>query len=1024
MRLPALAIANYRFTEAVVGLVALLGLLSFLTMRRSEDPVFDIPLLNVVVSFPGADPEVVEILAVDPLEDAIREVESVRTVEVTVEDGIATFTIELLSGTRSDDGFDDVSQRVNEVRPDLPDEVQSVDVLRQSLADVVVAQFALVPEDGDLAAAWPWAEELERRAEQAPGVRRADAWGLPERQVRVSLDADRMRALRVSPDQVAGAIRAAGASIPGGAVLSGDRRLNVRTSGDFSSLEEVGRSLLPGTGGRLLRVDDVAVVEWGAEDESHRARFQGDASVLVTVVPRETANVVAVTNALRPVIEEFESELPVGIRLETVFDQSVSVATRVNGFFASLVQGIALVGLILFLFIGLRPALLVAMSIPIAILFALAGVDISDAVLQQMSIVGLVIALGLLVDDSIVVVENVGRLRRLGMTRRQAAVEGTQEVGWPSVSGTVTTVLAFLPMTVIQSSTGDYIRSLPVTVILALLASLFISLTFTPLMSSRFLTPLEAGMEPPPYKKRNGWLQPHLEALAYGRYSRVLAWSLAHPASVCGIAALSLVIALALVPLVGVSLFPKAEKPQFLVNIEAPGGTSLDATDRVVRWVEARVAERSEVVRYAAHAGHDNQPVNYNVVPRQPRPSIGQVLVELDAYASAATVVPELQRLFDRYPGARVTVTEFENGPPVEAPIVFKVTGPDLTVLENLASRVEDVLRQTSGTRDVRNTLSVHKPDLQVAIDLDRVALFSLDPLAVDRTVRAGLAGVEVGRYRDATNREADIVMRFPFRAEAPTILDLESVTLTNSFGEPVPLAQVATLEFVRGTGRIDHYNDERVATVTAFVEPGYSVLATTREAGGQLDQIAWPDRYRWFAGGTFEEQQEGFAGMLRALLAAMLGIFAVLVLQFKSFLQPLIIFASVPLAFTGAVLALLLTGNTFSFTAFIGVTSLVGIVINNSIILVYYANRHRAGGDSVDEALLKAGQTRFQPIVLTTLTTVGGLIPLALTGSEMWAPLALAIIGGLITSTLLTLAVVPALYRMASGPASQRALP
>lgn len=1015
MKLPELAIGNYRFTEAVVALLALLGLVSFLTMPRSEDPMFDVPFINVLVVFPGADPEVIEILAVDPLEEVLEEIEAVRTLEVSVEDGIALFTVEMLAGTDSDEALDDVLQKVNEALPELPEEVHSVDVFRQSLADVSVIQYALVPEGGDPGSVEGLATEFQRRLEQAPGVLRVDTYGYPEREVRVSLDAARMRALGISVDQVAGAVQAAGASIPGGFVTSGARRLNVRTSGDFDSLADISSALLPGVDGRILRVGDVANVEWGTADEDHRARFMGDPAVFLTVIQRESANILAISSALIPIASGFEAELPAGVRLETAFDQSVSVTTRVNGFFSSLVQGIVLVGIVMFLFVGPRPAMLVMMSIPIAILFALGGVDMSGYGLQQMSIVGLVIALGLLVDDAIVVVENVGRLRRLGRTRREAALEGTAEVGWPSISGTATTVLAFLPMTLVQSATGDYVRSLPVTVIYALLASLLISLTLLPLMASRFLAPRDAGAEKPPFTKHNGWLQPRLEHLAHGRYRRVLRWSIARPGRVCAMATVSFLGAVALIPLVGVSLFPKAEKAQFLVNVEAPEGTSLDRTDAIVRWVEDRVAERPDVVLHAASVGHDNPQVYYNVEPRQPRSSIGQVLVELDAYESGVEAVPALQAHFDRYPGARVTVTEFENGPPVEAPIVFKVIGSDLPTLRELARRVEDALRSTPGTRDVRNPLGVRKTDLQVAIDRDRLALLSLDPLTVDRTVRAGLAGLEVGRFRDESNEESDIVVRFPFEGSAPTIDDLERVTLTSAVGATVPLAQVAALELAQGTGRIDHYDGERVATVTAFVQPGFSVLELTDEVSRSLEAMEWPAGYRWFAGGTFEEQQEGFAGMVQALMVAILGIFAVLVLQFKSFLQPLIIFASIPLAFIGAVLALLVTGYTFSFTAFIGVTSLVGIVINNAIILVHYTNENCAAGDSVDEALSKAGETRFQPIVLTTMTTVSGLLPLALTRSDMWSPLALAIIGGLLTSTVLTLILVPALYRLSA---------
>lgn len=1015
MKLSELAISNYRFTEAVVGLLAILGLVSFLTMRRSEDPSIDLPWATVAVVFPGADPEVVENLVVDPLEDAIDEIESVRTVEVTIEDGVALFNVEMVSGTTSLDAQNDVLQKVNEVLPDLPPEVHSVDVFRQSAVDIPVVQLALVPDGGDVRTVVELAEELERRIERIPGIARAETFGYPEREVRVNLDPDRMRALGISVDQVAGAIQAAGASIPGGFVTSGQKRLNVRTSGEFDSVEDISRALLPGIPGTILRVGDVAEVAWDEEDESHRARFVGEPAVFVTAIQRESSNVMAVRGALEPVLADVRAELPRTVRLETVFDQSQSVDARVSGFFGSLVQGIVLVGVVMFLFVGLRPALLVMLSIPLSILFALAGVDLAGYGLQQMTIVGLVIALGLLVDDAIVVIENVGRLRRLGRTRLRAALEGTADVGWPSVSGTVTTVLAFLPMSVIYSPTGDYIRSLAVTVMYALVASLFLSLTFLPLMASRVLKSHEAGDRKPPFRTHNGWLQPHLEALSHGPYRRVLTWGIGHPGRVCGLAIVTFLAALAVFPFVGVSLFPKAEKAQLIVNIEAPNGTDLEATDAIARWAEARVAEHEEVLHYATNVGADNPQIYYNIERRQGRASIGQILVELDRHESAATVVPDLRAHFDRYPGARISVIELENGPPVEAPIVFKVTGRDLETLKALARRVEDVVRSTPGTRDIRSPLDMRKSDLQVEIDRDRLALYGLDPLTVDRTVRASLAGLDVGRFRDESDDETDIVVRFPFEGPTPSADDLDRVGVTSPLGVTIPLSQVASIEFAPGTGRIDHYDDERVATVTAYAEEGHSVLAITSQVSARLNELEWPDGYGWFAGGTFAEQQEGFQGMIRALLFAVMAIFAVLVLQFKSFLQPLIVSASIPLAFVGAVLALLVTGNTFSFTAFIGVTSLVGIVINNSILLVYNANQRVRAGSPVDVAVQAAGETRFQPIILTTMTTVGGLIPLALTGSEMWSPLALAIIGGLLTSTAITLVLVPALYRLAA---------
>jgi multidrug efflux pump subunit AcrB len=1035
MRLPRLAVEHHRFTLVVLLLVTALGLVSFLDMPRSEDPFFELPTAAILVVYSGADPEVVEALAVDPLEDALREIDELETLESSVQDGIALITAEMHSEVSADDAYDAVQEKLAEVRPDLPAEVRSAEAFTPSLADVAVLQLALLAPDGDVAALGRVAEELEDRLERVPGVQRVETSGWPEQEVRVALDPERMRALGVSVDRVAAAVRAAGADIPGGTVAAGARRFNVRTSGEFRSLEEIAEARIAGMGSRILQVRDVAEVRWDAEDEEHRARWRGTPAVWVTVVQREGSNIFQLRERLDRELEELAGLLPAGVSLETVFDQSESVDARIGTFFGSLLQGILLVGVVMFLVLGVRSALLVMATIPLAILLALAGLDLSGWGLQQMSIVGLVIALGLLVDDAIVVVENIGRLRRLGRPPLEAALEGTAEVAWPSASGTVTTVLAFLPMVAIQSGTGDYIRSLPVTVIYALLASLLLSLTLTPLMASWILRRRETGEATAapgeeevlsgggtagarsgvdPAVHRPGWLQDRLQRLAEGPYRRSLRWSLEHPGRVGALALGAVLLAAACFPLVGVSLFPKAEKPYFLVDVETPDGTGLDATDSAVRWVEEVVAAHDPVVAWAANAGADNPQVYYNVRPRQRRSNIGQLLVELDRWESAARVVPALQARFDDYPAARITVTEFENGPPVEAPIVFKILGPELPVLDDLANRVEEVLRATPGTRDVRNPLAVAKTDVRVTLHRDRLALLGLDPATVDRTVRAAVAGLEVSRYRPAGEDDVDVVLRFPFEGTTPSLDHLERVTLVTPTGAAVPLGQVAELELADGTSRVDHYDTERVVTVTAHARVDASVLDVTRAVRQELEALEWPAGYRWLAGGTFEEQQEGFAGMLRALLVAVLGILAVLVLQFRSFLQPLVIFAAVPLSFLGAVGALLLTGHTFSFTAFIGITSLVGIVINNSIILVDLANRRREAGDGLDEALLVAGATRFQPIVLTTLTTVSGLLPLALSGSSMWSPLGWTIIGGLFSSMALTLVVVPTLYRVA----------
>ncbi|MEO0556784.1 MAG: efflux RND transporter permease subunit, partial [Bacteroidota bacterium] len=636
----------------------------------------------------------------------------------------------------------------------------------------------------------------------------------------------------------------------------------------------------------------------------------------------------------------------------------------------------------------------------------------------------LVIALGLLVDNAIVVVEDVARRVREGQPPLEAAAEGASQVGPAIVASTVTTVLSFLPMVFMGAGAGDYIRSLPLTVIFALVASLVVSLTVTPTLTGSLFR--RTG----PAARLGGPLQRMLDRERDGRYRRTLDAALARPAFPLTIAVVALVGAVALVPLVGVSLFPKAGKPIFLLDVTTDEGTSLDRTDEAVAHVEEWLRRQPEVAHVAANVGRSNPSVYYNVIPRRERSTVGQLLVEVH---DAADVEP-LSRLAlteAAQPGARLETQVFENGPPVEAPIAIKVIGPDLEVLREIAGEVEAVIRDTPGTEDVNNPLGQPRTDLRVDVDRAKAGLLGVPLAAIDEAVLLALSGVPVATYRDDVGDDMPVVARLPLPPatddpDGPTVRPgleaFDRVSVTAISGARVPLAQLATLRLEPEPAQIDHFDLERAVTITAAAAPGVNEVSITNEVVDAVRaSVALPPGYRFFVGGKLEAQQENFSSLGTALLVALFGIFGVLVLQFRSLVQPMVVFAAIPLTAVGAFPALALTGYSFSFTAFIGLTSLVGIVVNNSILLVDTANRLAAAGASVGEAIREAAEQRFAPILLTTLTTVGGLIPLALTLSDLWTPLAVVIIGGLLASTGLTLIVVPVLYHLLTrdGPSN-----
>lgn len=1010
MNIPKIAIRNYQFTIIIVILLVMFGIISLIRMPKSEDPAAAKPGASIFVIYPGAAPADLEQLVVEPIEDALNELDDIKKIESTCQDGLAVVTIEFLAGSDPDEKFSDVTEQVNSVREELPGEISRVELMKWSISDTKFLQVALISDDADYRELEKEAERLETIFKKINGVKRADTWAFPQQEVRVSLDLEKMAQLKIPLDRVLGAIQTANVNIPGGSIDAGIKRFSVQTSGSYESIDQIKQTVIHSEGTKVVYLKDVADVHLTYEDNNYFARCNGQRCVFVTANQKEGTNIFNIMKELEAKVGEFEKKLPGNIKLAYVYRQSDSVHHRIGVFLSNLAQGIILVGIVILIAIGIRGSIIVMMAIPISILFAIGFVYKSGYGLQQMSIAGLVITLGLLVDNAIVVVENISRFIKKGETNLEAAVKGTSQVGWAIVSATVTTLLAFLPIVMMRDVSGEFIRSMPLTVIYTLSASLFIALTFTPFLSSKILRPVE--------KRKQGKFMDLFERFIQNRYRRWLDFALRKPARIITLTILVFIGSLALSPLIGVSLFPKAEKNMFFINVDLPEGSSIHQTDQVVRDVEKRLKTRPELDLYAANIGRSNPRIYYNVISQRQKSNIGHLFVKLKKTVSRqqmGQMLSELRADFTFYPGAKIEIKELEQGPPVNAPIEIKVRGEKLAVLEKIAGDIEKIFRQTPGLINIDNPLGTSKTDIRVNINRDKAAMYGIPLVDIDRTVRMSIAGITVSKYRDKEGKEYNIVARSNFE-KAPRLDIFDKIYLTTATGALIPLNQVAGVELKLSSSLISHFNLDRSVTLTADVLGGYSINALTQELITQLEQYQWPVGYGYYVGGEKRSREESFGGMGDAIIIAIIAIFAVLVLQFKSFKQPLIVYAALPLAVIGSVLALLITGYTFSFTAFIGLTSLVGIVVNNSIILVDYTNQLRREGKELVPAIKEAGETRFLPIILTTMTTVGGLLPLTLQGGTLWAPMGWTIIGGLLTSTVLTLIVVPVLYKLFSN--------
>lgn len=1005
MNIPEFSIRNYQLTLTLFALLLLAGLASFADMPRQEDPVLDIPNTIVIAVYPGANPRDIESQVTDPIEEAIKELDDLKELRTVIRDGTAVTEVEFEFGVDADDKYDEIQRQLNQLGDELPSDLYSLEARQINTNTVNIFQIALVSDEANYHQLFQEAERIKNQVENVGGVRKVEIEAYPEEEVRLALDPVKMTQANLSIEDIERAVAGTNANIPGGAVKVANKLFAVKTSGAYEDLEQIRQTVVGVYNGKMVYLKDVADVHFTYEDERWLARYNGQQAIYINVTQKKGVNIFDVSEPVKSTLANYQ--LPADMQLAYVFDQSEGVQERVSGFISNLGQGILLVGIVIFLLLGVRSASLVMLAIPLSIMIGLLAVDGLGYALQQMSIAGLIVALGLLVDNSIAITENIERLLGQGYAPARAAATGTQQLVTPIGSATLTTVLAFVPIVLMPDVTGAFIAALPITVIATLVASYLVAIMLTPFLASRFLKPKQANQQ-------NSWLFQRMGRFIQGPYTRTLHWVNRNKWTTLGLAGLSFVGAIALFPLVGVSFFPKAEKPQMRITVNLPKGTNLDATDRAVTYVEEVLQEYEQVDYYAANVGHGNPRIYYNIAPTNYSNTYGELFVTLKSYQidEFYELLSELRTRFGEYTAARIEVKEFVQGPPSKAPVEIQIKGDNLEELQTIARRVERIVKQTPGAVNVSNPLRENSTDLHFSINRDKAMLFGVPLFTVDKTIRSFVNGNAVGVYRDSDGEDYNIVLRYE-AGEDFQLNDFDRLSIPTMTGKFLPLRQVANITFEEAPSQIEHYDNQRVTTILADLENGYTLDAVIDDIDEQLKQEEWVQDYPYTYLGDLANRNNSFGGMGIASLLAILLIVGVLIIQFKSFTQPLIILTALPLAIIGSILALLFTGISFSFTAFIGLTSLIGIAINNSIVLVDYANSVRTEGATIAEAAIQAGQVRFIPIVATTLTTILGLLPLTLNGGSLWAPMGWTIIGGLLTSTTLVLLVVPVLYQI-----------
>ncbi|MBT3801579.1 MAG: efflux RND transporter permease subunit, partial [Bacteroidetes bacterium] len=792
-KLPKFAINNFQFVIIIFAVLLLWGLRAFNSMPRTEDPPAGQPGAIVTVVYPGANPSDMEELVINKIEEKVNELEDIQDIKSIAADGFALVNVTFNYGKYDfDDKYDDVVQQVNAVKTDLPDGIREINYRKKTTTDTKILQLALSSETVEYIKMKNTAEILEQKLEQVEGIMVVDIIAAPDKQVKIEINSDKMVNMGINIDNISNAINANNQNIPGGEVIMGENSFNVKTSGSYNSLDEIKNTVVGSAQGQLVYLKDVADVNLDYEYNKYQANFNGKRSIFITAEQKMGTNVLEIAENAHIVIDEFKEDLPAGMELNYVHDQSVSVSSSVNGFLMNLLQGIMLVGLVIMFAIGFKSSIIIMVAIPSSILIGLGFVDMAGFGLQNVSIAALVIALGLLVDNSIVVIENAERLLQKGYSSKKAAIEGTKQVAYPIITSTLTTLAAFIPIAMMPDAAGDYIKSLPVTVIATLSVSVILALTVSPLLMSKFVKPEKDG------KPKEKKLQKVLKGFIQGPYKKALHYSLTHTRTVIIIAVLVFASSLVVLKLfVGSSFFPKAEKPMFMVQATLPKGKSLEETKKAAAFIESVLDTTSSVKQYAGNIGNGNPKVYFNTFPKENAKNFTEYYVVLNEYEAEEfnALVQSLRNTFDQYIAADIKVKEFQQGQPIQYPVEVVLMGDNVENLVKVSEDIRTILQNQEGVINVNNELEGMRTDLHVNINKDKASLMGVPVSTIDKTIRTALNGLTISQFRTSEGDEYDMILSLPIDNKAK-IEDFDKIFLKSMSGEQIPLSQLARIEF------------------------------------------------------------------------------------------------------------------------------------------------------------------------------------------------------------------------------------
>ena len=1016
-------VARFMFAAAII----LLGLIAFSDLAIDLFPDVSYPIISVQTDYTGASPQDIEMSITRPIEKRVSRIQNVRYVSSRSREGASNVTIEFYWGTDLDTASNDIQQSLNQILDHLPEDSSQPVIRKFDPSQISVIALSVTGPMDEYRLRELAEDFIAPRLESQKGVAAASVFGGRVREIQVDVERAKLEGNNLSLDAISEAVHSGHMDLPGGSLKTAQKEYGVRTLGRTPNVKDIEEIVVSNHDGVRVRLRDVAKVKEGFEDRDTIASINGLKGVMIGVQKQIGGNTVSVVDTVLKTLPQIQKDLPKGIRLQVVFDQSTFIRRSISNLQHEAIIGALLAVAIILIFLGSGTStLIIAHSIPISIIATFVLLHFGKFTLNIMTLGGLALGVGRLVDDAIVVLENINRHIERGESPEEASYKGAREVSKPVIAATITSIVVFIPLAFVKGVTALLFVQMAYTVAFSLMASLFDSLTLVPVLTARFLKPKEERRNLSFAQKIFKKTQP-IFVKVDEHYQNILQLALSHRKTVVsGVVTIFLVtmsifvLGLTnLIPFIGTEFFPATDEGQFRVSVRLPVATAVEKTQMVVSQVENIIFEEvPEIKTLSTRAGSGGGMGG----GRFSGPHVGMVQAMLvdqsERNRSSETIARTLRDQFRNIPGTFISVytgglvsrvMTFGSDDPIDVEIL----GFDLNMGTLLAKKVEEILRGVQGVTDIQVGREEGLPEYQVRIRQDRAASMGLTTSRVADVVKTAIEGDESSVYvNPITGREHKVRVRLS-EEDRNTLESLHRLPIPVEGGKVVPLENVAELVQAFSPTQIERKYQQRIVHVTANTS-GRDLGSIAQEIEKKISEMNIPEGFTVSLKGARLEQQEAFRMLLFALILAVVLIYMVLASQFGSLLHPFLIMFSVPLGFVGVVWALFVTGNTLSVISFIGIIMMVGVVVSNAILLVDYINRLREEGVELKEAIVRAGRIRLRPILMTTLTTICGLIPMALgmgEGAEANASLAISVIGGLAVSTFLTLVFVPTLY-------------